>query len=255
MTKYETISVIVSIIAVALSILIPLTRWIWKRFIMQAKVKYYPTGQAVLFFNQSGSYIRAYGVLESEKKAATIKKMKIIITRQRDEQKLNLLWSYLISPVNQSLIGNSIQTTEAAHPFRVEADSVACAFVEFSDPSDSSGKKIRNICANLNPLIQQMAQGKNYNEALDEFIKSPEFLSAKSQVANDFFWEIGKYSLDIIVEYSKNKSKTFTYEFSVSEHDSMELRNNIDESIITQVKSYYSVRYAYRSPLVELSER
>ena len=37
------------------------------------------------------------------------------------------------------MLGNYLQTTEAAHPFRVEADSVACAFIEYSDPSDSYG--------------------------------------------------------------------------------------------------------------------
>ena len=88
MTKYETISTVLSIIAIVLTILIPLSQWVWKKWIMTAKVKYYPTGQATLFFNQSGSYIRINGVLEAERSAATIKKMSVALTRKQDERKL-----------------------------------------------------------------------------------------------------------------------------------------------------------------------
>ena len=122
LSRYETITTVLSIIAICVSILIPLVQWVYKKWIATAIVKFYPTGQATLFFNQSGSYIRINGVVESERSAATIKKMSIVLTRKRDDRKLNLDWSFLISPVNANLLGNYVQTTEAAHPFRVEAD-------------------------------------------------------------------------------------------------------------------------------------
>lgn len=136
MSKYETISTVISIVAIVLTVLIPSIQWVWKKLIMTARVKFYPSGQATLFFNQSGSYMRINGVLESERKATTIRKMRIVVTRKQDDRKLNLEWSNFISPINQNLLGNYVQTTEIAHPFRVEADSVACAFVEYSDPYD-----------------------------------------------------------------------------------------------------------------------
>ena len=255
MSKYETITTILSIIAISLSILIPIVQWAWKKWIMTAKVQYYPTGQATLFFNQSGSYIQLYGVLESKRKAATIRKLDLVISRKRDDRKLNLVWSYLISPINQKMLGNYVQTMEAAHPYRVEADSVACAFVEYSDPSDSSGIKIRRICENLAPLILQIVEGHTYEEALATFSKTPEYTDAKNNLLGDFYWEIGKYSADITVSYDKQKTKTFSYEFTVSEQNSMELRNNIDESLITKLKEHYRVPWAFKSPMVEISER
>lgn len=255
MTKYETISTIISIIAIVLSILIPLVQWVWKRCIITAKVKYYPTGQATLFFNQSGSYIRLNGVLESERKAATIKKLSIVLTRKRDDRKLNLIWSTFISPVNQSMLGNYVQTTEAAHPFRVEADSVACAFVEYGDPSDSSGKKIRKICSDLVPLLMQIAQNHPYDEALAVLSKTPEYIDAKNSVLSDFYWEIGKYAVDVSVEYDKRKTKTFSFDFTVSEQDYNDLRNNIEESLVARLKDFYSLRCAFKMPMVELFER
>ncbi len=254
MSKYETITTVLSIIAIFLSIIIPLVQWVWKKWIMTAKVKFYPTGQVMLFFNQSGSYIRFNGVLESENRAATIKKLSLVLTRKRDERKLNLSWSYFISPVNQSMLGNYVQTTEAAHPFRVEADSVACAFVEYSDPSDSSGKKIRRICSELLPSIQRIASAHPYNEALALFCSSPEYIDAKNNLLSDFFWEIGEYTVVVSVKYGKEKSEEFSYEFIVTEQNSIELRSNIDESLISNLKDHYHVPRAFNAPMVVISE-
>ncbi len=250
MTVYEKWALILS----AIAILFPFIQWAFKKWIMTAKVKFYPTGQATLFFNQSGSYIRLNGVLEAERSAATIKKMSLVITRKRDDHKLNFTWSYLISPINQSMLGNYVQTMEAAHPFRVEADSVACAFVEYSDPSDSSGIKIRKICSDLVPHIQKIIQDHPYDEALSLFSKSPEYIDAKNSLLGDFFWEVGKYSAVVTVEYDKQKTKSFSYEFNVTEQNSMDLRANIDESLIIKLKDHYRVPWAFKSPLVAISE-
>ena len=250
MTVYEKWALILS----AIAILIPVIQVVYKKWIATAIVKLYPTGQATLFFNQSGSYIRLNGVIESERKSTTIRKMSLALTRKRDEHKLNLVWSSLISPVNQSMLGNYVQTTEAAHPFRVEADSVACAFVEYSDPSDSSGIKIRKICSDLTPSIQQVVAGHSYDDALALFCKSPEYLDAKNSILSDFFWEIGKYSAVVSVEYGKKKTKTFSCEFFVTEQNSSDLRNNIDESLIAKVKECYRVPLAFKTPMVEINE-
>lgn len=255
MTKYEIISTVISITALALSILIPLLQWIWRKWIITEKVKYYSTSQANLFFNQSGAYMRIYGIVESERKSTTIKKLKIIVTRKRDDQKLNLTWSSLISPVSQNMLGNYIQTLEVAHPFRVEADSIACAFVEYSDFSDSSGIKIRSLCANLASEIQEITPDSNYDQAIKRFSNSSNYLGAKSQIANDFFWEAGKYAVDIVVEYGKRGTKSFPYEFSISEKDYFDLQKNIDEILIAQLKSHYGIRPNFHSPMIEISER
>ena len=91
MTEYESISITISIVAIILTFLIPILQWIWRNWIVSAKMKYYPTGQASLFFNQSGAYMRINGIIESERKATTIKIIKITVTRKKDERKLNLI--------------------------------------------------------------------------------------------------------------------------------------------------------------------
>lgn len=253
LSRYETITTVLSIIAICVSILIPLTQWIWKRWIVSEKVTFYPTGLAMLFFNQSGSYIHFNGVIESERKATTIKKMSLVITRKNDERKLNLVWSYLISPVNQKMLGNFVQTTEMAHPFRVEADSVACAFVEYSNPTDSAGKKIRRICNDLFSTIQPINPNQPYMETITALSKSPDYIDAKNNLLTEFFWEIGRYTAEVTVEFGKTRKKAFIYEFEVSEQNSLDLRKNIDESLNAKVKDFYRVPLAFTSPMVEIS--
>ena len=45
---------------------------------------------------------------------------------------------------------------------------------------------------------------------------------------------------------------SFTYEFVVTEQDSIELRSNIDESLISNLKDYYRVPRAFKSPIVQI---
>ncbi len=120
MTFYELLAIILA----AIAIIIPIAQAAWKRWIITPKLNFLPTGRATLFFNQSGSYLRVDGVYEAENKPIAVKNISVTVTRKKDGQKLNLSWSSFISPVNQSMVGNYLQTTESAHPFRIEADSI-----------------------------------------------------------------------------------------------------------------------------------
>ena len=120
-TIYEVFALTLSIVA----ILIPVIQWAWKKWIVTPRIYFHSTGRVLLFFNQSGSYIRIDGVYEVMNKPVTITKIAVKVTRRKDGQKKNLMWSSFISPVSQSMIGNYLQTTEFAHSFRIEADSNA----------------------------------------------------------------------------------------------------------------------------------
>ena len=95
----------------------------------------------------------------------------------------------------------------------------------------------------------------NAHATLSAFCKSPEYIDAKNSLLSDFFWEIGKYSVDVVVEYGKQKIRTFSYEFTVTEQNSMDLRSNIDESLIAKLKEFYRVPWTFKSPLVEICEK
>lgn len=250
MTFYE----LVAIILAAVAIIIPIAQAVWKKWFITAKLSFLPTGRALLFFNQSGSYIRIDGVYESERKPISIKKIKIKVTRQRDERKLNLAWSSFISPVNQSMVGNYLQTTESAHPLRIEADSIICAFTEFGDAFDSFGKTFKAGTENLFKRIVEIGNYyQNYAEAAAFYKTTSEYAHAKEVLNKEFFWEIGKYDIDIEVNYNK-EIKHFCYTISVGEYEHGLLMNNIDESLLSPLKSNYGVNWEYRTAFVELED-
>lgn len=248
MSLYEKIAIFLSTIA----ILIPIIQWIWKRWVVKTDLYFNPTGRAMLFFNQSGSYIRIDGVYEAENKPTTVKKIAVKVTSQKDEKKQNLTWSSFISPITQSLVGNYMQTTESAHPFRIDADSVSCAFTEFSDPFDSFGKVFRNCTSALFSKIPDIKKNNSkYIDAKSAYTSLSEYATAKQLLESEFFWKIGKYDIDICVNYG-TKEKHFLYSVTVGEHEYEHLKANIDESLLSPLKRCYNVQWNYYTAIVEL---
>ncbi len=251
MTFYEFLAIILA----AVAIVIPIGQAIWRKWVLREKIKFLPTGQVKLFFNQSGSYIRIDGVFESIHKPVSLKKTSVKVTRHKDDCKLNLVWSSFISPVNQAVIGNFMQTTEAAHPFRIGADSIACAFIEFGDEFNSFGKKFRADTATLFSKINDIKnECADYLAAKECYKSTSEYSAARSMLTKEFFWEIGKYSVDIEVVYGK-KIKHFYYTISVGEYENKLLIDNIDEALLSPLKSAYGVGWDYHTVIVELQEQ
>ncbi|MCI9141568.1 MAG: hypothetical protein HFH87_02965 [Lachnospiraceae bacterium] len=247
-----TIYELLALILAGIAILIPIVQWAWKKWAVKPVLDYLPTGRATLFFNQSGSYIRIEGVYEAKNKPISVKKIAVLIKRQKDERKLNLKWSSFISPVNQNMVGNYLQTIECAHPFRIEADSIQCAFTEFGDSFDSFGKTFRDNTAVLFGKILDIRNICNdYESALAKYKDSPEYKEARNILAKEFFWEIGKYDIDIKVLYG-DINKVFSYKFSVEESEYKQLLNNVEEALLTPLKSAYGVKWDYHTVVVEL---
>lgn len=251
MTFYEFLAIILA----AVAIIIPIGQAIWRKWVLKGKINFLPTGRVKLFFNQSGSYIRIDGVFESIHKPVSLKKTSVKVTRHKDDCKLNLAWSSFISPVNQTVIGNYMQTTEAAHPFQIAADSIACAFIEYSDEFDSFGKKFRADTATLFSKINDIRnECADYLLAIERYKNTSEYSAAKTMLSKEFFWEIGKYSVDIGVIYGK-KSKHFHYTISIGEYEHRLLIDNIDEALLSPLKSAYGVGWDYHTVNVELQEQ
>lgn len=250
MTFYELLAIVLA----AIAIIIPVAQAAWKKWIVTPKLNFLPTGRVALFFNQSGSYIRIDGVYEAENKPISVKKVSVEVTRQKDDQKLKLSWSSFISPVNQSMVGNYLQTTESAHPFRIEADSITSAFTEFGDPFDSFGKTFRSYTDPLFGQISDIRKLNNvYEEALQQYKRSPEYISVRSILGKEFFWEIGKYNIEIVAEYGKT-SKKFNHEITVGEYEHNYLTGNIDEALLSPLKSAYGIGWNYHTAFVELQK-
>lgn len=248
MTIYELIALILS----GSAILIPIINALWKKFIVTAKLNYFPNGNATLFFNQSGSYLQIDGVFEAKRKPVVIKKMTVSVKRKKDDEKLNLNWSSLISPVNQNIVGNYLRTTERAHPFQINANNMACAFVEFTDTLDMDGK---SIMVNMSEITENAPQYplyfQNYEEAKNKYQSYNGYVSARNSISKEFFWEIGKYEIEIVTEYNKRKLRN-RYVFSIDESNYQKLNSNIDEVLLVPLKKEYGTPYIFSTANVEI---
>ena len=249
MTTYEKWGLFLSIVA----ILIPIIQWIWNEWIQKPVLNYISAGRAYLFCNKSGSYIRVDGVFEALNKAITLKKVWISINREKDSRKLNLQWSTFSSPVTQSFVGNYIASAdEAAHPFRVEANSVACAFIEFASINDSAQKMILpSFDAYAAACMKENFSNVEYHDALKSIQKTDEYSSAYTALDKEFFWDVGAYTATIQADYGKT-SKKFTINFSVSESDYAKLRCNIDELLNSPIKARYGMPLAMQSVKIDI---
>lgn len=250
MTFYELLAIILA----AVAIIVPIMQVAWKKWIQKAKLNYISNGKVKLLFNQSGSYLQIDGVYEAINKPISVKNVTIRIIRQKDDAKLNLSWSSFRSPVYQNIAGNALQTTETAHPFRIEADSIMCAFIEFADAFDSFGKTFSKETKSLFDNIVQIRKSyKEYTEALNKYQSSEDYKRVKSIIEKDFFWNIGQYNIEIKTYY-KNKSVKYIFTFSISESDYEKLVLNIDESLISPLKDRFGIMRCYQWADIELKE-
>ncbi len=237
MSIYELVALILSVVA----IFIPLIQLAWSKWIVKPVLKHISTGRASLFCNRSGSYLSVEGVFEAVNKPITVKKVSIKIIRNVDEKKLNLNWSTFISPVSQNISGNYSSITETAHPFRVEQDSVTCAFIEFSDMYNSSERSISPKLSKLYEIYKNFDCSEvSYIDALEKIKSKPEYNEAKQVLEKALFWEIGEYKAIISAEHNE-KITYFQYSFNVSEYDKEILLSNISEVLIIPLKNKYGI--------------
>lgn len=238
----------------AIAILIPIVQWAWKKWMVIPELKYYPTGKAYLYCNKSGSYIQIDGVFEAFHKPVSIKNVSVKICKEKNDKRLNLQWATFHSPVNQSFNGSYSSMVETAHPIRIGADSMACAFIEFTDQHDSAGRSIGRDYQKLeSKCVEIKKQNLDYEQALDTLRKTDEFISTKNAIEKELYWEIGKYTAIITAKY-EDKMVGFKLEFTISESDVEKLYFNIDEVLTAKLKNLYYVSLAMQPVQIEIKE-
>lgn len=214
-----------------------------------------PTGRAYLFINRSGSYIQIDGVFEAKNKPISVKNVTLKVLRVKDDKVLNLRWSTFTSPVSQRIVGNYSSITETAHPIRIDADSIICAFIEFADFYDSFSKKFQ-------PYYDALAQQTDkvnplnvpYDQACQVYTLSDPYKVAKSLLDKELFWEIGQYEITLEAEYGKEKVQFF-YKFSINADDYKRIESNLVETLAKPMKDLYMKPLAMQTVQVELNTR
>jgi hypothetical protein len=254
MSKYEKISVIISIIALAVSILIPLIKFLYKRSI-KAELIYHSTKRAQLYCNRSGSYVKIDGVYESKNKNSIINIVEVNIKRKSDGNTLCLPWSSFVSPVVQSFSRDIASTSETAHQFKVEADSITCAFIEFGDFHGYPTKRIMPYFEQYCILVNSIAfNNQPFTQNLDYIANQKEYIELNNNIHKELFWQIGDYEITIKTDYNNNMKLESKFTFTVSESDYKKIEANISELLATVLKDYYRMPYSMQPIIVELKE-
>lgn len=251
MTIYELFALILAFVA----LIIPFIQWIYRKWLIKPILKHLPNGKVNLFINRSGSYIRLDGVFEAKNKPISIKNVAVKVLRNKDGLALNLRWSVFNSPINQRVIDLYTSTTEIAHPFHIEADSVACAFIEFTDFFDASGKTFTPFYDELvKEALMPKQLGISYQDAFPKYRSSQSYNEAKRALEKELFWEIGKYDIALEAEYGKQKV-SFNYQFNINAEENEQLKNNLLETLVAPLKSAYGVPLSFQNVQAELTNK
>lgn len=251
MTKYETVTLIISTIAV----LIPFVQMIWRKWIIKAKLNHYHTGFGYLFINRSGSYIQIQSVFEASNRPISIKMISLHIRRLQDNQQRNYVWSTFTSPANMQFVGRYALSTEIAHPFRIEEDQVQCAFTEYGEKNQNAYRILTPCFEALSCIAKEyLLQRRSYEEAKNEYSLSKEYKEAEKNLEREFFWLIDEYEATVIADYA-NEKKSFTIVFEVANEQYSALCHNMQECLIAPLKEIYGIPLEMQSVAVRLEDK
>ena len=175
--------------------------------------------------------------------------------RKNDEKILNLVWSSFISPVNQNVMWVFSSTAEAAHPFKIEQDSIGCAFIEFANQYNSAFRKIT-------PLLEEVQRDAHDIVCMDNTFDSARellcgrksYIEYQSALSGEMFWEIGQYEVEMKVSYGTS-AKVFKLYFEVNREQYEDLKYNIEEVLNSKLKNLYNMGCNFRTVQVSIKEK
>lgn len=237
-SPYECWSLLLSALAIFISIAIPVTQFLVKKF-KRLKISIIPFEQTAitLLFNESGAYIKLLMCLECKNQDTTIKKIHVNITRNSDKESCNFEWSTLESIyVNWfgANVSNRINSISYARPFKIGADTLEPLIVEFSGNGSIA---LKDFCHNRNLQLQRFMQfsGEQF-QSVDDVCKkykaeSSEYPDLVSELSKYFFWKAGDYTLTISILHDLAKTTSSTFTFNLNAKESELLQRNIDSTI------------------------
>lgn len=251
-TAYELIAIILSLIA----LIVPVVKWWYDKYIKKLQFDFLPSGMITLYFNKSGSYISLGGVYEAKNKPAVVKNITAKVIRKADNATLAMNWSTFSSPVFRNYAGKVESSFETAHPFKVEADMLAPAFVEFENAKDKMNEITGQILEPVHNATRQFLKQDDISflPATDKQVRqTKEFQDAKVSLNDYFFWKKGKYQIVLEAKYN-NLVLTKIYEFTLTEDESQNLRANIDNLLVEPIANHFHCNLTFHTVRKNYSE-
>ena len=236
MTHYEIIATFLAIMALVQ----PWAITIFKKVFKPLKVSFIPSSKIKLYYNRSGAYIYCGGVIEAKNRSAIIKNISAKIVRQNDKAELVMDWSCFMVPIFQSVGGNPVTTNEIARPFMVGENNLNPVFVEFANADTMMTNRLSKIHEKLTLESKQIYNiSIPFENAKEQLQAMPEYKIFREELVENFYWKASDYQLELSISHSNNKVEIYKYRFSLNQDEIDEFRNNIDESMLCELKLLY----------------
>lgn len=230
MTLYEKYTLVISIAAILVSVLLPLIQYISKKMKrLQLTPLLFDQLPLTLLYNESGSYIKLRFSLECKNKDCTIKSMKVNIRRKSDNQILQLRWSTMESVyINWfgANVGNRINSVSLVRPTKISADTLEPLIVEFSQ---NDVQAMQSLCSERDRILQEIfttVHPENIETFSLAIQDSKEIESLSNQISIHNFWFAGEYVLELEIYHDAGKCTTNTFSFAVEHEMEERLRQN-----------------------------
>lgn len=259
MSTYEKYSLYISIIAIIISIVVPLVQWIYKKTKkLKLSVIPFENNPLSLLFNESGSYFKLMFCIQCENQDTTITSIDVKLSRQSDIWEKTYKWSTFDS-IYINWFGNNsanrINSATYARPYKIKADTLEPFIIEFSNQNDaiellskcdSNTDKLSqfiqfnpkykiNSCKNVEELNQTIASIKN------AYKQKPEYSSMQKSLQKYFYWKADIYFLNLSVHYGVGKCKQYCFKFEISEEDSNSFSRNYEEISFCRLHKLYNL--------------
>lgn len=238
MTKYEVITTIIAVTALAQPWIIKLINCIFRRI----HVDFIPSAKIRLYYNRSGAYVYLGGVIESKNRAAVVRDIAVKVIRKKDKAELLLDWSSFEVPVFQSIGGNAVNTSEFARPFKVEAGSLYPMFIEFASTNIQENNHLNEIYSTMASEAAKIVQRNlTIDQAKGILADSASYKAFKDELLQNFYWKADSYVIELTIVYNDTKKLQRRFRFGLDENEAAEFKKNIEKSLLSALDVKYGI--------------
>ena len=233
---FSGIAIFISVISLITSFFQPeIRRWLKNKF-WSKRLNFISLDNLVLFFNQSGAFVRLNITIQPPNDSITVKNIALRIKNQRTDETRILNWGSFLPLLVQQFGGTQVVSFAEAAPERILQYDLKTFKIEFHDTDNFRKNKLELIKGEIADALTNMDFTNMADSLLDELEKSPKRRTWEISLSEEFFWKESSYSLSVIVIDSSGKEYIRTVCFDISQDEYKQFQKNINEFLICDIK-------------------
>ena len=225
MTPYEIWSLATAIVAIVISVAVPVGQGLYGRF-RKATVKalLFDGFPLTLCFNESGSYAELKLSILSEHAACIVKTLELTIRGSHTDRVFSHGWTFL-KPIHANWMSAGFQqailsSATYVHPIKIEKDKLEPLYVEFGTDPD---EKWVSLMRRRDEVMKEV----NADDVFNDGLLGNESVSAIVQEISDVcFWAEGRYEIELRILYDAKGEKVQRFTFDLGKAEAEVLRQN-----------------------------